>query len=69
MYLIRIDLSTTVLVVNTKLRTQYTVLEGKREVNLEKLFCSFPMLIAYWFIINLFVINTRINTIPDLCPV
>ncbi len=42
LYLIRIDLSTTVLVVNTKLRTQYTVLEGKRKVNLEKLYYSFP---------------------------
>jgi hypothetical protein len=59
LYLIRIDLSTTVLVVNTKLRTQYTVLEGKREVNLEKLFCSFPN--AYCLLVNnnLFVINNE----------
>ncbi len=50
LYLIRIDLSTTVLVVHTKLRTQYTVLEGKREeVNLEiNSFVHSPMLIAYW---------------------
>ena len=47
LYLIRIDLSTTVLVhvVNTKLRTQYTVLEGKKRRRSElrdKLPCSFP---------------------------
>ena len=66
LYLIRIDLSTTVLVVNTKLRTQYTVLEGKREVNLEKLFCSFPNAYCLLVIISLFVNNERINTIPDI---
>ncbi len=57
---------TTVLVVIYCYKLSTQRVEGKKRSEHRDKLRSFPMLIAYWFIIILFVINRRINTIPDI---